>query len=72
MSSHKGRPAYMEDYDETTGTVERHNRQIASTKKSKGHREPPKPRVSFSNGQYPGESSSRDAPAVKEEKAVRI
>ncbi|PMD18311.1 hypothetical protein NA56DRAFT_706918 [Hyaloscypha hepaticicola] len=71
MSSRHGRPAYVEDYDETTGTVDRDNRQVASTKKSKGHRDSRKPRISFSDAQYPGEGSSRDAPAV-EEKVVRV
>jgi hypothetical protein len=72
MSSHRGRPAYVEDFDETTGTVDRDNRQVASTKKSKGHRESRKPRISFSDAQYPGEGSSRDPPAVEEEKVVRV
>jgi len=72
MSSHRGRPAYVEDYDETTGKVDRENRQVASTKKSKGHRESRKPRISFSDAQYPGEGSSRDAPAVEEERLVRV
>jgi hypothetical protein len=37
MSSRRGMPAYVEDYDETTGTVDQDNRQVASTKKSKAH-----------------------------------
>jgi hypothetical protein len=72
MSSYRGRPAYVEDYDETTGTVDRDNRQVTSTKKSKRHRESRKPRISSSDAQYPGESSSKDAPAVEEEKPVRV
>jgi hypothetical protein len=96
MSSRRGMPAYVEDYDETTGTVDQDNRQVASTKKSKahdrlqarrngkgtrkvaspkkskGHRDSREPRISFSGPQYPGESSSRDAPAVEEEKVVGL
>ena len=96
MSSRRWMPAYVEDYDETTGTVGRDSRQVASTKKSKahdrlqarrngkgtrkvaspkkskGHRDSREPRISFSGPQYPGESSSRDAPAVEEEKVVGL
>ena len=75
MSSRRSRPvnvAYLEDYDENNERVDRDKRQVASTKKSKGHRESRKPRISFSDAQYPGESSSRDAPAVEEERPVRV
>ncbi|PMD28548.1 hypothetical protein NA56DRAFT_17137 [Hyaloscypha hepaticicola] len=64
--------AYLEDYDENNERVDRGKRQVANTKKSKAHREPRKPRISFSDAQYPGQSSSRDSPAVDEEKPVRV
>jgi hypothetical protein len=67
MSSTKGKPAFMDEFDEGTGKVVRGHRQVASTKQKPkvSHRDSRKSRNSPSHTAYPGEGSSRDAPAVE-------
>jgi hypothetical protein len=75
MSSGKAKPAYVDEIDEETGRILRGNRQTASTKKPKVHRDSRdshKPRKSHSDTAYPVEGSSRDAPPMEERKEVRI
>lgn len=82
MSSSKGKPAYVDDYDEETGRISRKNRKVASSKEkpkvsqrdreTREERDARKARKPLSDTAYPGEGSSRHAPAEQVQKEVKI
>jgi hypothetical protein len=67
MTSRKGRPAFVDDVDDETGSVVPGHTKVASTKQRPkvSHRDSRKSRKPLSDTAYPGEGSSRDAPAVE-------